>query len=67
MKNSILNSVYTLTYSIIILGAVMMGMASMYAPVGEPVIFKIIGAIIGISALIQIVLSLQGYRMCHIE
>lgn len=67
--NNVLNSLYSITYSIVLLGAIMMGLGAFYrisyAMPGEPLFYNMLGVVIGISALFQIVLSLQGYKLCH--
>lgn len=65
------NSLYSITYALIILGAIMMGMGALYNisfPAPEtPLLFNLIGLIIFISAITQVVLFLQGYKVEHVE
>ena len=60
--NSVINFIYSLTYSIVILGAIMLGIIASYPDIS--LLFRVIYLTIGFSALVQIILTTQGYRLC---
>lgn len=59
--NPIINFIYSLTYSIVILGAIMLGIFA--SNEGMSFLFRVIYLIIGFSALVQIILTTQGYKL----
>jgi len=61
MNSSIINFLYSTTYGIVIFGAIMTGMAAGSEDI--PLFMRFIFLIIGFSALVQIILDIQGYRV----
>lgn len=61
MNTTIINYLYSLTYSIVLIGGIMLGLDATYSDVS--ILFKTIYLIIGFSALVQIILTTQGYKL----
>ena len=61
MSTMIINYLYSLTYSIVLIGGIMLGLEATYSDVS--ILFKTIYLIIGFSALVQIILTTQGYKL----
>ena len=53
---------YTITYAIVIMAAVSWGFAATTSE-SIPIIARFVDAIVGIAALIQIMLNIQGYKL----
>ncbi|GEM_PF-3925567 len=62
--SSFISYLYSITYSIVIISAIITGISALDA--GFPIILRIVFTLIGLSALVQIVLDTQGYRVSRI-